>query len=91
MTKRDQFGAAFCAHDAGDACGGQHIAFRRLARADQIQRLRPHRHPAFCRGFPYRLILGRNIDHAGMARRIEMGKAAQAVPSSVRRAKVTSG
>src|SRR5579872_4276045 len=61
-------------HDTGDAGDAEHVAFLRIALADNGERLVLHDHFAFGDGNALGDGLVRHVDHAGLAAAAQMAK-----------------
>ena len=78
MAERDKLVRLLGRHDAGDAGGGEHIAFRRLARFDQRQGSGGHENIALGDSGARRGGLFPHIDHGGLALVVDMAQLAHA-------------
>jgi hypothetical protein len=74
MAQRDQFVGALRRHDAGEPRDAEHVALLGVALEHQIERLFRHQHAALSDRDAFGGGLGRDIDHAGLARLAEMGE-----------------
>ena len=74
MTQRDRVRSALRGHDAGHARHRKHVAFLDLAVDDGGDGLGPHDDLAPSDGPAVRRLFRRDVDHAGVARRVEMGE-----------------
>ena len=72
MAERDQLVRLLGGHDAGDARGGEHVAFLGAALLDQRQRRRRHGEEAFRARRAVGGGLVGDVDHARLALVVEM-------------------
>ena len=72
MAERDQLGRPLRGHDPGDLRGRERVALRQLAQLPGG--LRGHGHGRRCGGAAARQRLGADVDHADVARFVNMGE-----------------
>ena len=80
MAKRDEFGGAFGPLNGRDACHAQNIAFLGTAFEYPLKCRRQHTDGAAGNGHPVRLGFFSDIDHVGLALRVEMREFVQGSP-----------
>jgi hypothetical protein len=72
MAERDERMRALGRHDAGEPRGAEHVAFKRVAGDDPVERLLAHDDVAFGDGGALGLRLAGHVDHAGFAALIDV-------------------